>query len=162
MFQNQSASTVLYIDDNDDDRTLIQQAAESTRVALNFACLRGVNEGIAYLTGRGPFVDRTSCPSPAFILLDYHLDGRTGPEFISWLRATPELTGIPVCVYSDADRREPIADSYRAGAALFLVKPRSFDRLQALVRALNSCASFVPPSFNPLRCLPEHRCRPVL
>jgi CheY-like chemotaxis protein len=150
--------SILYIDDSEDDKVLVQFAARVSEVDPEFTCLEDFSKGIDYLTGRGRFMDRQQHPLPAFILLDYHVHGRTGPEFLAWLRAQPRLEFIPVCVYSDSDVPETIASSYLAGADCFLVKSTSFDRLRVVVRALASCAMAARPCLEPLSALPEHRC----
>ena len=152
-----SSPVVLYIDDNQNDRMLVQLAATLSRVDLEFRCMDDISEGIDYLTGRGGFADRQQHPLPAFILVDYHLRGCIGLELVVWLRAQPELAAIPVCVYSDADVSEPIGNSYRAGADHFLTKAQSLDRLQAIIKVLDSCVATAPPSLGMLKDLPEHR-----
>jgi CheY-like chemotaxis protein len=147
----------LYIDDSQNDRALVQLAVELSKVDLEFRCLGDVAEGVDYLTGRGRFADRRQHPLPVFILVDYHLNGCTGAEFLGWLRAQPQFTAIPVCVYSDADSSEPVGNCYRAGADHFLIKARTFDRLMAVIRALGLCTAWVPPCLDLLIGLPEHR-----
>lgn len=148
---------VLYLDDSQNDRILLQLAAELSRVQLQFRCLDGISLAMDYLAGKHQFADRQQHPLPAFVLLDYHLHGRFGSEFLVWLRAQPRLAAIPVCVYSAADLAEPVLQCYRAGADHFLAKPKSFERLKAVARALAACAATTPPCLDLLSLLPEHR-----
>jgi CheY-like chemotaxis protein len=153
----------LYIDDDENDRVLVQHAAESAKIDLEIRCPSGIPEAMDYVGGRGQFADREKHPLPALILLDYHLNGRTGPEFLYWLRGRPRFTAIPVCVCSDTDLADPIARSYRAGGDHFLRKPTSFKRLEAILRALAPCIASTPPAFDLLVGLPEYRviCSPA-
>ena len=155
-----NAIPVLYIEDNERDRALVQHVAELAGTRLKIRCVGGVPEAVDYMRGQGQFNNRVDHPLPVFILLDFHLDNQTGLEFLCWLRTRPEFESLPVCIYTDADFVEPIASSYSAGADAFMLKAGSLTRLQAILRALEFCAASSPPSFKSLAGLPEHRTAP--
>ncbi len=154
----QNLPVVLYIDDNQQDRILVELAARFSVSDVQFICVEDFSKGVDYLTGKCRCAEGRRPPPPAFILLDYHVHGRIGTEFLGWIRAQPRLASIPVCVYSDSDVSESIGNSYGAGADCFLVKATSFDRLRVVVRALASCAMTARPCLDSLSALPEHRC----
>lgn len=151
---------VLYVEDNEHDRALVQHVAELAGTRLKIRCVGGVPEAVDYMRGQGQFNNRVDHSLPVFILLDFHLDNQPGLDFLYWLRTRPEFESLPVCIYTDADFVEPIASSYSAGADAFMLKAGSLTRLQEILRALESCAASTPPSFKSLVGLPEHRTAP--
>jgi PAS domain S-box-containing protein len=59
---------------------------------------------------------------PDLLLLDINLPGMSGPELCRRLRATPELAGLTVALFSQMDRPEALAAGRAAGADFVLSK----------------------------------------
>lgn len=60
---------------------------------------------------------------PDVILMDIRLPGQDGMELTRRLKASPDLTDIPVVMMTGDARRETLAGSVAAGAVAFIVKP---------------------------------------
>ncbi len=148
---------VLHVDDDPDCRFLVQEAARRANPTLVLFGVNGYPQAVAYLSGDGCFADRQQYPVPIFILLDYALNGHTGVDMVRWLRGDNSSRSLPVVVFSDSDSPERVALCYREGVNHYLVKPRSFDRLENLVQLLAECFASDPPGHSLLVALPEYR-----
>lgn len=71
--------------------------------------------------------DRSGYPS--LILLDLHLSGQNGCDFLKRLRADARFAAIPVVVFTTSDDQTDLATCYASGANGYVVKPGTFDEL---------------------------------
>ncbi len=127
---------VLYVEDEENDRFLMQFAFE--KAGLETA-LRMVNHGqaaIDYLSGAGEYGDRAQNPLPAVVLLDLNLPEVHGFEVLKWIRAEPAHRTLPVVVFTSSAREEDRRQAELLGASDFVQKPVMLDGLQGLVRKL--------------------------
>src|SRR5438105_11917743 len=90
--------TVLHIDDDPNDTTLLQAAMRRAGVEFLLQNVEDGEHAIAYLSGTGVYADRVVHPLPALILLDLKMPRATGFEVLEWIRSHPELGGLPVVV----------------------------------------------------------------
>ena len=68
---------------------------------------------------------------PDVILMDIRLPGMDGVEVTARLKATPQLSEIPVVMMTGDARRETLVNSVEAGASAFVVKPFTRESLVA-------------------------------
>lgn len=114
--------TVLYIEDNASNFTLVQHI---------FAFDPGV-ELIRASNGREG-VERARALRPGLILLDVHLPDASGEEILGRLRDDPETDAIPVAAIT-ADARQLQRDRLlAAGADGFFTKPIVISKLREFV-----------------------------
>ena len=85
---NRFVLPLLHIDDNSDDRSLIQEAILATNTPFTFHGVEGVQAAVDYFLESAiersfsSHLDRLpDHPRPALILLDYDLDSRCGHRF---------------------------------------------------------------------------------
>ena len=64
--------------------------------------------------------------SPSLILLDLHLRGQNGCDFLKRLRADPRFAAIPVVVFTTSDDQHDLSRCYASGANGYVVKPGTF------------------------------------
>lgn len=146
---------LLHIDDNLDDRLLLQAAIASSDAPFDFHGADGLETAVAYFA----FLPRVNCapgqPRPALVLLDYDLGAQCGTDFLYWLRVQHRNTAIPVIMYSGSASAASVAECYELGANYFLRKPMSFNRTMAVIRTLRACFSYPTPRFEFLARLHE-------
>lgn len=133
---------LLVAEDNEDDLYLLQQA---TRKAGMRAQLQRVADGletIAYLSGEGPYADRTLHPFPDALLLDLNMPRRNGFEVLEWIRAQPGVRRLIVHVFTASARQADAVRAYELGANSYVVKPIRLDELVAFVSALDQWHRF--------------------
>ncbi len=96
-------STVALVEDNADNRLLVE------------AILEGVHEVRSYAGGAEALAAFAADP-PALVLLDISLPGLDGPAVLARLRADPRLAGVPVIALTahalDGDRARFLAAGF--------------------------------------------------
>jgi CheY-like chemotaxis protein len=128
---------ILIVEDNPDDRILLQRAFRRARLANAVHMVTDGEEAVAYLLGEGRFADREANPFPVLVLLDLKLPRRSGLEVLQWMREHPTLRRLPVVVLTSSKEQSDINVAYDRGANAYLTKPVEFDALIELVSTLN-------------------------
>jgi len=129
--------TVLSVDDSSDDAVLLQLACSTAKISFRLQSVESGEEAIAYLEGHGKYVDRVHFPLPRLILLDLKMPGKTGFDVLSWIRASPQLSRIPVVVLTSSVHTEDRARALELGARQYLVKPVGYAALEKLAETVD-------------------------
>jgi DNA-binding response OmpR family regulator len=74
--------------------------------------------------------------TPALVILDVMLPGRSGFDILQAIRARPALAGLPVIVLTAKGQAADRDRAMRSGASLYMAKPFSNAELLAAVRQL--------------------------
>ena len=128
------AVTVLHVDDDPNDTTLLQVACAKADVDFELKNVEDANEVIEYLSGQGKYADRSRYQMPGLVLLDLKMPKTTGLDLLKWIRSQSILKQLPVIVLSGSELKEDMHDAYAGGANSYLVKPSSFASLVSLVK----------------------------
>lgn len=131
-------STVLLVEDNEDDAELIAYAFEKAGIGNPLVTVSDGDAAVTYVEGRGDHGDRERHPLPALILLDLKLPRRSGFEVLDAIRRNEPTRATPVVVLTSSDETSDIERAYRLGANAYLVKPVSREALLAMVRTLDA------------------------
>jgi CheY-like chemotaxis protein len=146
---------LLYIDDDPDDRALLELAVRRTDNAFTLYTADGAQAAAPHFDLQ-PKTKHDPFPRPKLILLDYDMGVHTGADFLIWLRVVRRFTFIPVIMYSGSVGARHIAECYEAGANYFLCKPARFETIKEIITVLHLCLRSDPPSFRPLLSLSEY------
>lgn len=125
MSMSVGAKIVLYVEDEEFDRLLMEHAFAKAGLG---GSLRLVNDGraaIDYLSGTGEYADREKNPVPALVLLDLNLPEIHGFEVLKWLRMQPQHSKLPVVVFSSSELEDDQVRARILGANEFVKKPGS-------------------------------------
>ena len=136
MSQENELRPILIVEDDPDDRFLIEKAFREKRVPNPTRALRDGEEMMDYLKRRGSFAEMESLPRPCIILLDLNMPRMDGRKALLYLKSDPELKRIPVLVLSTSNAEEDIVRSYNLGANSFIRKPVQFDGLLGLADSI--------------------------
>lgn len=128
---------VLLVEDDPNDVLLMQRAFRRAKVTNPVQVVGDGEDAVLYLSGQGPYRDRTRYPLPALILLDLKLPRKSGLEVLEWLRQQAGLKRLPVVVLTSSKESTDISRAYDLGVNSYLVKPVSFDTLLDMVETLN-------------------------
>jgi CheY-like chemotaxis protein len=111
--------TILYVDDDAEDRELFQEAVHiiDPTIICNVA-----NDGQHGLDTLEQLI-----VTPDIIFLDVNMPVMNGRQFLETIRKTIRLRSIPVVMYSTTSASKEISDYKSLGARDFVVKPSSFD-----------------------------------
>jgi len=129
--------TVLYADDDPEDRMLVQDAWRENRLANQLHCVEDGEELMDYLHRRGKFAALENEPLPGMILLDLNMPKKDGREALQEIKADARLRAIPTVVLTTSKAEEDILRAYDVGVNSFIVKPVSFQGLVDLTRTFS-------------------------
>lgn len=135
---NRKPVTVLHVDDDPNDTTLLQVACAKADVDFEIHNVGDGGQVIDYLAGTGKYADRSRYRLPGLVLLDLKMPRVEGLEVLKWIRSHSALRDLPVIVLSGSELQEDIRKAYAVGANSYLVKPPSFTSLINLVREIGA------------------------
>ena len=129
-------ASILYVEDDPDDRLLAEMAYRESGVANPLVVVADGDEALQYLRREGRHADRVGMAQPGIILLDLNMPGTDGRETLEIIKADPALRRIPVVVLTTSSAGRDIATSYDRGANSYIVKPAAFASLVRLFERL--------------------------
>jgi CheY-like chemotaxis protein len=124
-----SSLTILYAEDDPDDRLLAEMAHRDSGAANPLVFVADGREALEFLRASGRHADRAGSRQPGIVLLDLNMPGIDGRETLRIIRADPVFHRIPVVILTTSTAQEDIATSYDAGANSYIVKPTGFSSL---------------------------------
>jgi len=130
--------SVLLVEDNPDDVTLMLRALRRANVANEdeVAVARDGVEALEYLSGTGAYADRDADLLPTVVLLDLKLPKVNGLEVLRHVRADTKTRLIPVVIVTSSDEDSDVIEGYRLGANSYVRKPEDFDQFADAVRQM--------------------------
>ena len=128
---------ILIVEDNGDDVALIRRAFKHCKIANPLSVVSDGDAAIEYLSGTGPYADRTEHPLPALVMLDLKLPRRSGLEVLEWMKQQPLLKRTPVVILTSSKEHKDVNRAYDLGANSYLTKPVEFEDLRALVERMH-------------------------
>lgn len=121
--------TILYADDDPEDRMLVQEAWGESRLRNELHFVEDGEELMDYLYRRGKFSHLAVKPLPGLVLLDLNMPRKDGREALKEIKADPQLRLIPVVILTTSKDEEDILRAYNLGVSSFVVKPVTFQSL---------------------------------
>jgi len=128
--------TILVADDDPDDRMMIEDAFEESRLLNDLKFVEDGEELMDYLKHRGKFTSQDIAPRPGLILLDLNMPKKDGREALDEIKKDPELRQIPIVVLTTSKSEEDIFRTYDLGVNSFIIKPVSFESLVDVIKTL--------------------------
>lgn len=128
--------TILVAEDDADDRMMIEEAFEESRLANEVHFVEDGEQLLSYLQRDGEFGHLAGQPYPGVILLDLNMPKKDGREALRELKACPQLCRIPVVILTTSQAEEDIVRTYGLGVSSFITKPVTFDGLVDAVNVL--------------------------
>ena len=129
--------TILYADDDAEDRMLVKEAWSESRVANEMVFVEDGEELMDYLHRRGRYTELAGSSLPGLILLDLNMPRKDGREALKEIKSDPRLRSIPIVILTTSKAEEDIFRAYDLGVNSFIVKPVTFQSLVDLTLALN-------------------------
>ncbi|MEM7302717.1 MAG: response regulator [Pseudomonadota bacterium] len=127
---------ILVADDDIDDRMLIQDAFDESRLANPVDFVEDGVELMEYLNREGKYAELKGKDLPGIILLDLNMPRMDGRTALEQIKANPELHNIPVVILTTSKSEEDIIRTYGLGVNSFITKPVTFDGLVDVVQAI--------------------------
>ncbi|MCP4536470.1 MAG: response regulator [Chloroflexi bacterium] len=128
---------ILYADDDEEDRMLVEDGLEESRLANKLHFVKDGEELMDYLYRRGEYAHLGETPLPGIILLDLNMPKKDGREALKEIKSDPVLRRIPVIVLTTSEAEEDIIRSYDLGANSYITKPVTFESVIGIVQSLS-------------------------
>jgi CheY-like chemotaxis protein len=127
---------ILVADDDADDRMMIGDAFEESKLSNPIDFVEDGVEVMEYLRREGKFSHLAGQPFPGFILLDLNMPRKDGRTVLQEIKASAELHRIPIVILTTSKAEEDIIKTYNLGVNSFICKPVSFDKLVEIVKTV--------------------------
>ena len=124
-----AALKILIIEADPAKEYLLETTIASCGLAASVRRAQGVEQAIAYLSGKGSFADRRGFPLPSVILLDLHLPDGPGVTVLEWLMEHGRALEAAVVVLCDSREEADVKRAAALRAHSYLVKPITPDGL---------------------------------
>jgi two-component system response regulator len=115
-------------DDDPDDIRLAKEALLQNDLPVELTYVHDGQDLLDILRASGKYSGKGRM-LPHLILLDLNMRPRDGRSALKELKSDPELTAIPVVIYTTSDSPPDIYDAYSLGANCYITKPFSFVEL---------------------------------
>lgn len=132
----ENTSCVLVADDDADDLFMLKEAFSSLKFDKEICNVENGEELLEFLHKKGKYKD-IKLPVPKLILLDLNMPKVDGRECLKVIKADPELSKIPVIIFSTSNNPEDISHSYSLGANSYIIKPYSYNELVDIITMIN-------------------------
>jgi CheY-like chemotaxis protein len=126
--------TIVLAEDDEDDRELIREALQDSRLEEQMQFVGDGQELMDYLHRSSPTSEAT--PRPSIILLDLNMPRKDGREALAEIKADPGLRTIPVIVLTTSTSEQDIRNAYGLGASSYITKPVTHDTLTEVMEAV--------------------------
>jgi two-component system, chemotaxis family, response regulator Rcp1 len=124
---------VLLVDDNPAEIELMREALSSCKLHFRVNSVNGGIEALAFLHHEGKYGDS---PIPDLLVLDLNLPRKDGSAVLKELKSDPELSRIPVVVFTTSQADTDIRRSYELGANSYLRKPGNLADYRVVVQSM--------------------------
>ena len=121
---------IVMVDDDPSEHVLMLSAAEAADRQPDFTFFEDGADALLHLVG-APEADL-----PDVIVLDLRMPGLDGHRTLDELQADPELSKVPVVVFTSSPRIDDIRTSIDRGAVSYVVKPSGFAEMVSNVNDL--------------------------
>jgi len=140
-------STILLVEDNPDDVFLFERALRQCGREYDVHAARSGEEAIDYLQRacRGGHVP--GYPVPKFILLDNHMPGVAGSDFLRWISDNRIYEVVPTVILSGSDQPSEVKLAFQLGVHGYFLKPAGITKQTELLKMIFHywAESSVPP-----------------
>jgi two-component system, response regulator len=126
---------ILLVDDDLDDRYLLQTAFEESETPCRLDYVSDGDEIFDYLDKQVQTETSTE-QLPDLILLDLNMPKKNGWQVLNELKQSPLFKHIPVVILTTSKSPEHVRKSYSLGASSFISKPSSFSNLVEVTKTL--------------------------
>lgn len=127
---NTTYSSILYADDDSDDRFFLRESLVATGLKADLVCTNDGEEAIHYLENA-----RLQNNLPALIVLDLNMPKRNGKETLSYLKSNPRFASIPVVMLSTSEDKMDKEECVSLGAICYFTKPSRYDGYAEIIKS---------------------------
>jgi CheY-like chemotaxis protein len=119
-------TTIMLIDDDEDDRKLFAEGLKEVDSSINLVTAKGGIEAFLQL-------EDSSQKLPDYIFLDLNMPVMNGHEVLSGLKNDELLKNIPVIIYTTSADSNEKAETIRKGAVSWITKTSSMEEMRKVI-----------------------------
>lgn len=123
---NEHVLNIALIDDDEDDRSIFEEAIEEIEIETQLSLFENGQELLDYLNSE-------NCILPRLIFLDLNMPVKNGLQCLKEIRADNKLDEVMIAIYSTSSSMKDMDDTFAEGANLYLRKPDSFRKLTEMI-----------------------------
>jgi len=127
---------ILYAEDDENDAFLLGQAFKQAGITHPLIVVENGKKALDYLAGTGAYASRGQHPLPCLLLLDLNMPGRSGLELLKWIRRRPDLSTLPVLVFTSSSEGSDVERAYLLGVNGYLIKPNRLEEMISMAKAI--------------------------
>ena len=128
--------TILVADDDADDRMLIEDAFDESKLQNPLHFVEDGEQLLQYLKREGEYEKYKNHPFPGVILLDLNMPRMDGRTALAKIKEDDRLCRIPIIILTTSKAEEDILRTYNLGVNSFITKPVTFEGLVQVVRSI--------------------------
>lgn len=129
-------NSVLYAEDDENDVFFMQRAFRKLDLKPVLRVVPNGKVATEYLSGAGPFGDRSTHPLPQLLLLDLKMPIMSGLEVLEWARAHGEFASLPIVLFTSSTQKSDVDFCRLHGADAYFAKPSNSSHLEGLMRSI--------------------------
>lgn len=128
-----TSAEILMVDDNPGDVDLAREALNRSKRRCHLQSVYDGEEALTFLRRLGKY---RQAVVPDLVLLDLNLPRKDGRRVLAELKRDPELSRIPVVIFTTSHADSDVCSSYELGANSYIRKPGTLGEFVAAVRCL--------------------------
>jgi CheY-like chemotaxis protein len=136
---------ILLIEDDEVEVEHIVRSFRQRHFTSPVICVNEASAALKMLRGQD---NQPPLPRPYVILLDLHLPGISGLEFLQSLRQDPQLKSSTVFLLTTSASEQEVRKAYSLGVAGFILKDKAGEYYQHLIQMLECYLMLVSPFNN--------------
>ena len=141
-------STILLVEDNPDDVFLFERVLRECGRDYDLHVARSGEEAIDYLERACRGGDVPGYPVPKFIIMDNHMPGIAGSDFLRWISENRIYEVVPTVILSGTDQPSEVKLAFQLGVHGYFLKHACMTKHTELIKMIFHywAESCVPPA----------------
>ena len=125
-----NSKPILLIEDDDVDVMTVERVFRDLKIANQLVSTSNGEQALEYLRTNGN-------KKPCVILLDLNMPKMNGTEFLKIVKTDEALKKIPVVVLTTSSQQQDVVESFKLGAAGYMVKSVDYGKFVETIRTIN-------------------------
>ncbi len=121
---------VLVIDDDEIERLILKRVFNMVGPNIELVMVSSGDEGLEYLRSNQD-------AKPLLVLLDVNMPKKNGHEVLTEIKNDDKLKSIPVCMFSNSNLENDVAQAYNHCASMYVKKPAGVESLKKFISSLS-------------------------
>ncbi|HWB86535.1 MAG TPA: response regulator [Bryobacteraceae bacterium] len=130
----ESAVSILLIEDNAGDVTLIRESLREHGLKCQLVTIRDGEKAVQYVDN----MEADAASGPSLIILDLNLPKVNGLEILKRLRESSKFQQVPVVVFSSSDDARDRQSVEQLGATRYVQKPSNLQEFMTIGRVIGA------------------------